>query len=566
MSVSARSHNDSIMDQIFSAVQLPAVHNEEVHDNNIKAEQESILAELDQVLQKQRSLSESSDSSSHTLQEQHSHRPHHEDEHFYDDVASENHYDTIQDLHHEREPSIPPHQHQSYDNLAAEEVDHFPNDNRPIHADLASLRHLQLRSRSQTIDSQVSVAESRFGTFEVQDEDGRYKGSQINLHHDEVAYARPKQKPASKRVSESKSESSRKQPTPKATPRQSFQPADRASIDAYVQQVTSSRSRRSSVISLARSIKEAPTQNGKPPVLPPPPTNGVHHHAKTPSTFSGFATFDSPLVEEPIEFNQTVIGHLESGELMHEVNGYGLVQPTFNEFCHQKFHHFVIGNNKGQTAEEEKVVLLVGESKVGKTSFVYSALNYLYGVEREFDFRFAIEPPNEVRSTHNEVNMYTVCNTVLNQKISFVDTPGIEKEHTLDTLREWINFRLTKKDQLKIDAIVVFEKHGEKNSLHSKLSAKYSQLETLLGGDIRTLTVPAYSFANNYTSTSGPIRPFINLPFPVESYLLFNNAGFFPTKHNLTQLIQFKTSCASFDELFFAVNFKFHPVVLARRH
>jgi hypothetical protein len=59
--------------------------------------------------------------------------------------------------------------------LAAEEVDEFPTDNRPLQPDLASLRHLQLRSRSQTIDSQVSAAESRFGTFDVQDEEGRYK-------------------------------------------------------------------------------------------------------------------------------------------------------------------------------------------------------------------------------------------------------------------------------------------------------------------------------------------------------------------------------------------------------
>jgi hypothetical protein len=101
MSVSVHSQHD-LMDQIFSAVQLPTVHNEEVHDNNIKAEQESILAELDQVLQKQRSLSESSHSSSHTLQEEPHHQ--HEEEHFYDEVANdeENHYDTIQDLHHEQ--------------------------------------------------------------------------------------------------------------------------------------------------------------------------------------------------------------------------------------------------------------------------------------------------------------------------------------------------------------------------------------------------------------------------------------------------------------------------------
>lgn len=39
---------------------------------------------------------------------------------------------------------------------------------------------------------------------------------------------------------------------------------------------------------------------------------------------------------------------------MREVNGFGLVQPSFNEFCHQKFHHFVVGN-RGQAEEEEKV-------------------------------------------------------------------------------------------------------------------------------------------------------------------------------------------------------------------
>lgn len=72
-------------------MQLPEVKNEEIHDNHIKAEQESILAELDEVLEKQRSLSGSSKSSEHTLQEYHAHN----DEHFYDDVASESHYAAI---------------------------------------------------------------------------------------------------------------------------------------------------------------------------------------------------------------------------------------------------------------------------------------------------------------------------------------------------------------------------------------------------------------------------------------------------------------------------------------
>jgi hypothetical protein len=75
--------------------------------------------------------------------------------------------------------------------------------------------------------------------------------------------------------------------------------------------------------------------------------------------------------------------------------------------------------------------------------------------------------------------------------------PGIEKEHTLNSLQEWIKFRLTKKTQLKIDAIVTFEKHGEHKHLTGKLAAKYARLEALFGGDIRALTVPAYTHANN---------------------------------------------------------------------
>jgi hypothetical protein len=63
-------------------------------------------------------------------------------------------------------------------------------------------------------------------------------------------------------VSESKSEA-----IPKATPRQSFNnnaAERRQSINSYVKQVNETRSRRSSVISLAKSIKEQPKE---PPVL-----------------------------------------------------------------------------------------------------------------------------------------------------------------------------------------------------------------------------------------------------------------------------------------------------------
>lgn len=136
----------------------------------MKVEEESILAELDEVLQKQRSAS---GSSTHTLQEVHEQV----EEHFYDEVASEHHYHYIADSHDNKaeEPPVPAHRHQTYDSLAAEEVDEFPTDSHAIQPDLASLRHLQGGNRRQTIDSQVSATESHFGNFDVQDEEGRYK-------------------------------------------------------------------------------------------------------------------------------------------------------------------------------------------------------------------------------------------------------------------------------------------------------------------------------------------------------------------------------------------------------
>jgi|EndMetStandDraft_8_1072994.scaffolds.fasta_scaffold3991213_1 hypothetical protein len=58
--------------------------------------------------------------------------------------------------------------------------------------------------------------------------------------------------------------------------------------------------------------------------------------------------------EEPIPFNDTVVEQLESGMLLKEINGYGIIRPSFNDFVHEKFRHYVVGN-RGSVDEEEKV-------------------------------------------------------------------------------------------------------------------------------------------------------------------------------------------------------------------
>lgn len=91
--------------------------------------------------------------------------------------------------------------------------------------------------------------------------------------------------------------------------------------------------------------------------------------------------------------------------------------------------------------------------------------------------------------------MYTFRNTIIGQTITLVDTPGIEKESTLELIRGWVKYRLTKRPKLTIDGLVAFAKHGDHHKQNPKLATKYNQLEQLLGGDIRTLTIPACTFA-----------------------------------------------------------------------
>lgn len=61
------------------------------------------------------------------------------------------------------------------------------------------------RDRSNTIDSSASFAESRFGQFDVHDEHDRYHGEEINLHHDEVAYERPRSELSVRKLSKKSS-------------------------------------------------------------------------------------------------------------------------------------------------------------------------------------------------------------------------------------------------------------------------------------------------------------------------------------------------------------------------
>ncbi|KAI6241640.1 G domain-containing protein [Aphelenchoides fujianensis] len=186
---------DPLLAAVFSRVQLPPVRNDKLHENTPQDERDAVLEELDQVLKTQRSLSESSDETPVPPPHNHVHvpPPRSRGVSVLSEHGREHHITPALDVALEHTNGIAPTLSERSESLDSEDADVFPADG-VIQKDIAALRYIQpvMRSRSQTVDSQVSTAESRFGTFDLQDDTGRYRGSQINLYHDEVAYIRPK--------------------------------------------------------------------------------------------------------------------------------------------------------------------------------------------------------------------------------------------------------------------------------------------------------------------------------------------------------------------------------------
>ncbi|KAI6214816.1 hypothetical protein M3Y94_00312700 [Aphelenchoides besseyi] len=558
----SHSHQfDPLLAEVFSAVQLPPVRHEELRENGNKDERDAVLAELDQVLKTQRSLSESSNETptlNHHLAPSRSRNQSILSEH-----GREHHITPALDVALEHTNGIAPTLSERSESLDSEDADVFPSDG-VIQRDIAALRYIQQpsRSRSATIDSQVSAAESRFGTFDLQDDSGRYKGSQINLYHDEVAYIRPKSR---KMTVESEKTTVVKTPSLKRDSVNEIKPSVRR-ISEAISRRTTMNSISGPVIDEGNHYTDKANDNvvEEVHVYEMPPVYGQEFESTHRASISTLSIEENG--ESDHIFNDILTRQLESGHVIKELNEIGIIRPAFQEFYHGKFRHFVVGDRK-QMGEEEKVVLLVGNSGVGKTTFVYSALNYLYGVEKDYDFRFAFESPDEIAAT-NGINMYSFRHTVWDQVITFVDTPGIENEDTLPLISDWIKFRLNKKAQLKIDGLLVFTKdHDRKYNAH--LASQYKKLERVLGDDIRTLTIPICMFDDKYKYQRNITNP--NLPFPSEEGLLFSNSGFFPnllknqSGSSLQHYVCYKASCSSFDELLVTLTFKLHPVVLAVR-
>ncbi|KTF77376.1 hypothetical protein cypCar_00047365 [Cyprinus carpio] len=146
---------------------------------------------------------------------------------------------------------------------------------------------------------------------------------------------------------------------------------------------------------------------------------------------------------------------------------------------------------KKDTSKPNKIVLLVGETGVGKTTLINSMVNYLLGVKFEDEEWYEITEEEEARhqseSQTSEITMYEVFHVKSPISLTIIDTPGYGDTRGLDKdpeVAENLATLFQSKDGVcEVDA-VCFVIQASKNRLSDRQHYIISSVLSLFGKDI----------------------------------------------------------------------------------
>ncbi|CAJ0933848.1 unnamed protein product, partial [Mesorhabditis belari] len=588
--------SEDILNQIFSNVHLAPVE----YTNTPRSYEQEAMRHIDEVLQHESETPEpaspapqSRRSSQHSQHSRHSHhsgaRGIHmpdlhidEDDHFHHHAQQSPH--GYRDRVHTGESTL------SGRSDASTLKGHESEEYDTFHPQLEPRRNFDRvrRGSEMTIDSSVSMTESRFGDFPVHDSEGHMQSQEVNLEHDEVAYERIKKK---------------KSPMVADVPTGPVHTGDTWRLRQLNDELNSARHRQTILEQRVRQEqKEVDELRRRQPShqqsrhTTRTNSQGSHqhnnnqhhyddhhqydaiHHSRTSTIYSEIrpasvqkSVSGDSIVEEVVGISQVAERVKDHGQIVNRVNGIDLIIP-YHEVVqgyakNPKVRKVVFGGALA-ASPEDKTVLLFGPVGAGKSTLIDSILDYLYDVRRENEFRF-VATANHAPTT--ELTVYEFNNTIFPFKVTIVDTPGIPdvkgNKVCSSLIQHWLKTELLASGAFRLDAISIVLTHDEVN-LGWPFIYELAAVRQMFGGDLKTNVLPIITHSEVLPQPLA-IRSLAQANIAFVEYYKVNNSGFFADPHGVPKLkhnLFFKHGIASLELFFRDLQEMIHPLLAVLRH
>ena len=207
-------------------------------------------------------------------------------------------------------------------------------------------------------------------------------------------------------------------------------------------------------------------------------------------------------------------------------------------------------------------IIIMGETGVGKSTFIHSILNYLEGIQiEEKDRYYVFEPEKRKIDGHSVTEHCTIYDIkptkVFNYRVRLIDTPGLG-----DTRGKGIDEKnilgiadLFQKDIEYLNAIIIIFKASDTRD-HKREKEIIDELLSLFGLNIINNIIIAFTFVDDITDIKAlktlkdPNGPFKKILGDIENFKPygFNNQAYFTNQIEAFK-IAFKNNTKNYKEL-----------------